>query len=144
MEDTFTYVYENSQWGNNNNTEYSGSSGCGSDIGYNINSYIPFLKQFIKTNNIKNVVDLGCGDFRCGPLIYDDLDISYTGYDTYSKVIQYNSKVHSLPKYSFHHLDFCNNKETIINGPSLHASPYTWISVTNRRHTLLLMPWIYS
>ena len=57
-----------------------------------------------------------CGDFICGELIYDDLDILYTGYDTYKKVIDYNSKHHSLPKYSFIHLDFCNNKESILNG----------------------------
>ena len=83
MELIFTNVYENKLWGdNNNNTEYKGSSGSGSDINYNINTFVPFLKQFIVDNNIKNVVDLGCGDFRCGKLIYDDLDILYTGYDT--------------------------------------------------------------
>jgi hypothetical protein len=74
------------------------------------------LKKVITDNNIKNVVDLGCGDFRCGKLIYDDLDVSYTGYDAYKKVIDYNSSQCALPKYSFIHLDFCNNKSSIING----------------------------
>ena len=32
METTFTNVYENSLWGNNNNAEYKGSSGGGSDV----------------------------------------------------------------------------------------------------------------
>ena len=116
MEKVFTDVYENKIWGSNNNTEYSGGSGDGSAVDYNKNTYIPFLKYFITKNNIKTVVDLGCGDFRCGKLIYDDLNISYTGYDAYKKVIDYNSKQHSLPKYSFVHLDFCNNKESIIDG----------------------------
>jgi hypothetical protein len=116
MEHIFTNVYETNLWGNNNNKEYNGSSGEGSDINYNKDSYVPLLKKFITDNNIKNIVDLGCGDFRCGKLIYDDLDISYTGYDAYKKVIDYNSSQQSLPKYSFIHLDFCNNKETIING----------------------------
>ena len=49
-------------------------------------------------------------------LIYDNLDILYTGYDAYKKIIDYNSRHYSLPKYSFIHLDFCNNKESIING----------------------------
>jgi len=62
------------------------------------------------------IVDLGCGDFKCGKLIYNDLDILYTGYDTYKKVIDYNSKQYSLPKYSFIHLDFFNKKESIIKG----------------------------
>ena len=117
MEQIFTNIYENNIWGNNNNPEYNGSSGSGSDINYNKDSYVTFLRKFIVDNNIKDVVDLGCGDFRCGKLIYDDLNISYTGYDVYKKVIEYNSKqLQSSPKYSFTHLDFCNNKENIVNG----------------------------
>jgi hypothetical protein len=116
MEQTFTNVYENKLWGNNNIPEYNGSSGPGSDINYNKDNYVPFLKKFITDNNITNIVDLGCGDFICGKLIYDDLDILYTGYDTYKKVIDYNSQKHTKPKYSFIHLDFCNNKENIMNG----------------------------
>jgi len=116
MEQCFTNVYENNLWGNNNITEYNGSSGDGSSLKFNTDTYVPFLKKFITDNNIKNIVDFGCGDFICGKIIYDDLDILYTGYDTYKKVIDYNSKQHSLPKYSFIHLDFCNNKENIING----------------------------
>ena len=116
MEQVFTDVYENKDWGDNNNVAYNGSSGKGSGIDYNKDSYVPFLKKYIVENNIKNIVDLGCGDFECGKLIYDDLDISYTGYDAYKKIIDYNSTQHSLPKYNFIHLDFCNNKEQIING----------------------------
>ena len=116
MEQTFTNVYESKSWGNNNIAEYNGSSGEGSTLNYNKDTYVPFLKKFINDNNIKNIVDLGCGDFICGKIIYDDLDILYTGYDTYKKVVDYNSKNHSLPKYSFIHLDFCNNKENIISG----------------------------
>jgi hypothetical protein len=116
MEEVFTNIYENKIWGDNKNSSYCGSSGPGSFIIYNKDTYVPFLKKFIIYNNIKNVVDLGCGDFICGELIYDDLDISYTGYDVYKKIIDYNSSKYSLPKYSFVHLDFCNNKESIING----------------------------
>jgi hypothetical protein len=115
MEQIFTNIYQNKVWGNNNNEEYSGGSGVGSDINYNEKTYIPFLKKFIIDNNIRSIVDLGCGDFRCGKLIYDDLNISYTGYDIYKKIINYNSKIHKLPKYCFEHLDFCNQKENIIN-----------------------------
>lgn len=92
-------------------------AGGGSEINFNIDTYVPFLKDFITKNNIKTVVDLGCGSFTCGKLIYDDLDILYTGYDAYAKVIENHSNQLSLPKYSFIHLDFCNNKENnIING----------------------------
>jgi hypothetical protein len=116
MEKYFTDIYENKIWGDNKNDQYNGSSGGGSDIEFNEYTYVPFLKKYIINNNIKKIVDLGCGDFKCGNLIYDDLDILYTGYDTYKKIIDYNLKQHSLPKYSFIHLDFFNKKETIING----------------------------
>jgi len=115
MEQIFTKFYETNLWGNNNNNGYSGSSGGGGAVEYNKETYVPFLRKFITDNNIKTVVDLGCGDFLCGKLIYDDLDISYTGYDAYKGVIDYNSKEFSLPKFSFTHLDFCNNKEIIVN-----------------------------
>lgn len=116
MEEAFTNIYENKIWGNNLNLHYSGSSGGGSDVEYNINSYVPFLKKVITDNNIKTVVDLGCGDFKCGKLIYDDLDIIYNGYDTYKKIVDYNTSQYPQPKYSFTHLDFCNNKESIVEG----------------------------
>jgi hypothetical protein len=116
MEDVFTKIYETNAWGNNGNAEYSGSSGDGSRIDYNKDTYVPFLKKFITDHNIKTIVDLGCGDFQCGKLIYDDLDVSYTGYDAYKKIIEYNSAQCALPKYTFNHLDFCNNKESIRFG----------------------------
>ena len=116
MEAVFTNVYENKLWGDNAAAEYNGSSGEGSNIDYNNNLYIPFLKKFITDNNIKNIVDLGCGDFKCGKLIYDDMDVLYTGYDAYNKIINYHSNNYSPPKYSFKHLDFCNYKENIITG----------------------------
>lgn len=116
MEQIFTNVYENSVWGNNHNTNYNGSSGTGSDVDYNKNTYVPFLRTFITNNHIKSIVDLGCGDFRCGKLIYDDLDVTYTGYDAYKKVIDHHSTEYASSKYNFKHLDFCNNKEQIVNG----------------------------
>ena len=81
MEQVFTNVYENRTWGDNHNENYCGSSGGGSEINYNIHSYVPFLKKFMVDHGIKTVVDLGCGDFKCGPLIYTDLDVAYLGYD---------------------------------------------------------------
>jgi hypothetical protein len=116
MEKTFTMIYENNIWGDNKNNNYKGSSGDGSAINFNKNTYIPFLQNFINDNNIKTVVDLGCGDFICGPSIYDNLDILYTGYDVYNNVTQNNSKNNLKTKYEFIHLDFFNNKEKIKDG----------------------------
>ena len=115
MEHIFTQVYETNEWGNNNVADYNGSSGAGSSVDFNQKSYVPFLKKFITDKGIQTVVDLGCGDFRCGKLIYEELNVTYTGYDAYKKVLNYNTTQHSLPKYSFLHLDFFNNKECIVN-----------------------------
>ena len=117
MEKNFTDIYENNIWGNNNNIHYSGSSGNGSSIEINMNTYIPFMKKFILDNDIKTIIDLGCGDFRIGPFIYNELEnIEYTGYDVYKKIIEYNKTLYGLPKYNFIHLDFFNKKTDIISG----------------------------
>lgn len=115
MKDIFTSIYEKNHWGNNRSVEYSGSSGLGSSKEYNIH-YIPYLRKLIKDFNIKTVVDLGCGDFRIGELLYNDLEIAYTGYDAYKKVIEYHKNKYSASKYSFVHLDIFEEKEKIIGG----------------------------
>jgi hypothetical protein len=116
MEKIFTSVYENKLWGDNGDNKYVGSSGNGSSIEFNKSSYVPFLKKFITHNGIKSVVDLGCGDFRCGPIIYNDLNVIYTGYDAYEKVVENNLEKHDRLKFNFIHLDFCFQKENIVGG----------------------------
>ena len=113
MEKSFTNVYETCFWGNNNNDTYMGSSGPGSELQYNLDEYIPFIKKWIDTNNIKSVVDLGCGDFKCGKYIYDDLNVEYTGYDVYKKIIDYHNTNNTNEKYNFIHLDIFGDKENI-------------------------------
>jgi hypothetical protein len=85
-------VYEDNKWGDNDNTEYKGSSGEGSKLWYNKKTYIPFIRKFLIENNIKSVVDLGCGDFLIGEEIYEDMNLNYTGYDAYEKLINYHNK----------------------------------------------------
>ena len=49
----FTSIYENNIWGKNTckDSSYKGTSGDGSSLQYNINSYIPFIKQFIDNDH---------------------------------------------------------------------------------------------
>jgi len=118
----FTKIYETCFWGDNENENYKGSSGIGSDINYNINTYVPFLKKFIINNEINTIIDLGCGDFQCGKYIYEDLiNIKYYGYDAYDKVIENNKMIYdntnnTVPKYTFIQSDFYQKKEDIISG----------------------------
>jgi hypothetical protein len=114
--DVFSDIYKNNKWGNNGQSEYQGSSGPGSFLKNVINTYVPFLKKFINDNSIKSVVDLGCGDFVAGPVIYNDLNVSYSGYDAYEAVVKNNTEKNEDNmniKYTFTHLDFYANKEQI-------------------------------
>lgn len=111
----FTDIYERNVWGQNssNNNSYKGTSGDGSTISYNINTYIPFIKKFLKKKDIKTVVDLGCGDWQSSHLIYNDINITYYGYDAYEKVCINNNK--NFPQYTFTHLDFVKDKNLLKN-----------------------------
>ena len=115
MENIFTNIYNTKRWGNNKSKDYEGSSGQGSSVKYN-EKYIEIVKKVISDYKINNIVDLGCGDFRIGRLIYDDINVLYTGYDTYKKIIDFNTAQHPESKYTFKHLDFYTNKENIIEG----------------------------
>ena len=115
MEDIFTKIYENKIWGDNQNNYYSGSSGGGSCLKNN-EEYIKIVKNIIKEYKINTIVDLGCGDFQIGRLIYDDINVLYTGYDTYKKIIDYHITQYPEPKYTFKHLDFYTNKDSIVEG----------------------------
>jgi hypothetical protein len=115
MIDTFTNVYENGTWGGTDNSakNYKGTSGGGSDPLYLKDTYVPFVRDFIKKYNIKSVCDLGCGSFLVGKMIYDDLDVKYIGYDAYEGVIKQHKSEKYPSKYDFIHLDFKAFKEDI-------------------------------
>lgn len=82
----FKNIYETRSWGGDINTYFKGNSGPGSDVEYN-KEYICFLKNFIINNQVQSVVDLGCGDWRCGKDIYESLSCTYIGYDIYQEMI---------------------------------------------------------
>tara|TARA_B110000211_G_scaffold234328_1_gene303536 strand:+ start:1604 stop:2215 length:612 start_codon:yes stop_codon:yes gene_type:complete len=107
MEHTFTEIYNNNLWGGDS------GNGVGNSITYNT-SYINFLREFITDNNIRTVSDFGCGDFGCGNLIYEDLDITYQGYDVYQKYINDLNDKYMTSKFTFTHLDCFNNKELLM------------------------------
>lgn len=85
---------------------FKGNSGNGSALSYN-RPYIDFLRQFIREKEIKSVVDVGCGDWRCGIAIYGGLDVQYTGYDVYADMIA--SHKQTYPAYNFIHQDGSKN-----------------------------------
>jgi hypothetical protein len=111
----FNDIYENAIWGNDNNEIYNGSSGGGSDVDFNIDTYVPFMKTFIEKNNILSVCDLGCGSAKLVEHIFDIFNIKYYGIDCYSKVILHNKIKFSEPKYTFTCFDFFTDIDCIPN-----------------------------
>ena len=107
----FTSVYETKLWGDNGRTEYAGSSGTGSKLETNLDYYIPYVRSFLKEYHIRSVADLGCGDFLCGPELYKGMDIRYTGYDAYAKIVDANTK--DYPGFRFKHLDIVNDIDNV-------------------------------
>jgi SAM-dependent methyltransferase len=93
----FSDIYERGEWGVNENKK--GNSGSGSDP-RNAMTYIAFLQNFLAQNNIKSVVDLGCGDWRLGREIRWG-GVQYIGIDVVESVIHQNIENFSSPKISF-------------------------------------------
>lgn len=80
IKNAFTNIYDKNIWG------------CGSGVGSLPEAtihYREFLEKFLKENNIKSVVDFGCGDWQFSKLI-DWSGIEYTGYDVVQSVIENN------------------------------------------------------
>tara|TARA_R110000772_G_scaffold2410_1_gene8312 strand:+ start:34647 stop:35249 length:603 start_codon:yes stop_codon:yes gene_type:complete len=77
----FSEIYDKKAWVE--------GSGPGSTIEYCI-PLIVFLSGYIKENNIKSMVDIGCGDIQWMSNIFNNLNISYTGIDVVDNVININ------------------------------------------------------
>lgn len=86
----FNKIYEQNIWGN--------GSGSGSTPA-NTEDYRIFLANFLKTNKVLSVVDLGCGDWQFSKLI-DWTGINYTGIDV-SDVVLRNTKLFGSERISF-------------------------------------------
>lgn len=112
MERIFSHIYENNVWGDNGLEEYRGSSGPGSSKEYNL-EYVKFVNEFIEEKNIKKVIDVGCGDWRIGEILFSDKEIDYTGYDVYNELINYLNSKHGSERKRFIKLDASSEKEKI-------------------------------
>ena len=87
----FDEIYKSGLWGK--------GSGGGSDSGACI-QYSRWLEKFIIENEIRSIVDLGCGDWQFMRLV--DLNgAKYLGIDVASSVIDVNSRLYSSPNVQF-------------------------------------------
>ena len=83
-------------------TQKSNEETSGSSFLENASPYIEFLKNFIKENNIRTVVEVGCGDWKVSRYIPWE-DAQYHGYDVVKSVINRNKKkILAPPPFNFH------------------------------------------
>ncbi len=114
----FTNIYDSQEWGQTFSNTFTGSSGPGSSIEYN-REYIGFLRSFLQTYQIRSVVDLGCGDWRCGTAIYSDIPCSYTGYDVYKKMIESHRQSFRNPLWQFECKNCAAELDTMVDADLL-------------------------
>jgi SAM-dependent methyltransferase len=95
----FTEVYEKNMWGVGGEF-YSGRG----SYGQSAKGYGECIINFIKSNNIKSVVDLGCGDFAVGKLIVSECE-HYVGVDVVPSLIAQNRSMFTAQNVEFECLD---------------------------------------
>lgn len=102
----FEKIYREKLWGANDENE--GYSGGGSLL-ENARPFYEYLVHFLHANNIKTVVDLGCGDWTLCQHI-DWTGIDYTGYDVVGPVIEKNIQKHASDHIHFIHANFLHTE----------------------------------
>ena len=91
----FEDVYKNNIWG--------GGSGDGSKLEYN-KQFLNFLQKYVKDNNIKTILELGCGDFNLMKH-FNFNGLKYFGVDIVESLIAENNKKYRKPNIKFFHED---------------------------------------
>jgi SAM-dependent methyltransferase len=82
--ETFGEIYEKNVWGGTKGEFYSGE---GSTEKYS-EKYAAAIRKFIAENDVKSVVDLGCGDFRVASKFISD-NFHYTGCDVVPSLVDH-------------------------------------------------------
>ena len=103
----FLTIYKSYHWRSYNKpTEEQSISGLGSDMGSN-SPLIISLKKFIETHKIKNILDLGCGDFNwMRHVVVNNKNIKkYLGYDIVKDIVIKNNNKFSNKIISFKNKD---------------------------------------
>lgn len=95
--EVFDAIYREGTWGKGSGG--TGTSGSGSTLAATA-LYRQFLQQFMKDNNIKSVVDAGCGDWEFSQAL-DWTGIDYKGFDIVDSVIAADKQKYGKPNIQF-------------------------------------------
>ena len=100
--ESFTAIYRSGLWGSLPDRPFC--SGDGSIREEAVEPYIQTVQSFIRANNIKRIVDLGCGDFGVGSRLVQP-GLHYTGIDVVPDLIRYNQEHFASPSIAFRCMD---------------------------------------
>lgn len=103
IEEIFTKIYKEDLWGSleskdNNKSFYSGPGS------YNNTAveYVELISNYINSNEINSITDIGCGDFNIGSQICQRIkSVKYTGVDIVPSLIERNLLNYSTDKINF-------------------------------------------
>ena len=100
--ETFSTIYKDNVWGGDIGEFVSGSG----TLNPNTSIYVKNVSEFIEKNNVKTMLDIGCGDFRVGRQICkENPTLVYTGADIVDSLIDYNKQHFSSNNIKFRVLD---------------------------------------
>ena len=102
----FSEIYANNIWGKPTDVGEKFRSGSGSHDEKIILPYINTLIPLLTNNNIRNIVDLGCGDFWIMRHVLEALsnagyNFFYTGIDVVEELVNYNVHRFKHPNVRF-------------------------------------------
>lgn len=105
----FSYIYEHNIWGKpHQDSPFNSGTGSTSTAEFT-EKYCDFVVDFIRKKNIKQVVELGCGDFRVSRKIAIPA-VNYIGIDVVDKLIEYNQANYANEHISFFKKDIVLDK----------------------------------
>ena len=115
-------IYAHENIGNDPNEKFY--SGSGSHDEKIIVPYINTLLPLITNNGIRNIVDLGCGDFWImrhvlGALSEANYNFFYTGVDVVEELVKYNAARFKHPNIKFLYMDAADDDSTLPDGEFL-------------------------
>lgn len=120
----FSAIYANNVWGKPTDAGEKFRSGSGSHDEKIIVPYIETLFRLLTNNGIRNIVDLGCGDFWImrlvlGALSEANYNFFYTGLDVVEDLINYNAARFRHPNIKFICRDAAADAEPLPDGDIL-------------------------
>jgi SAM-dependent methyltransferase len=113
VSEAFADIYRSHAWGSVEGRPFC--SGDGSIREEAVGPYCAMVRDFIADNNIKRVVDLGCGDFAVGSRLISPA-VHYVGVDVVPDLIHYNRQYFGAPGIEFRCINIIDDQLPLPQG----------------------------